>query len=519
MRIRRLEISSFKNLRDFTVDFDAQSFTTVIVGENGAGKSNVLEALVIILRDLDLYRDPEFGYRLEYTCREHNITVVGNPHEETKSKKTRIEVDGNSLSFSKFARESRDEYLPKYVFGYYSGPSNRLEEHFELHQQRFYKALLDGDENASRPLLYARHAHSQFVLLGFFNEHDQTILDFLREYLRIEAFDSVLFVMATPSWYQKGIEKRNTDGDPRFWYARGTVKTFLGRLYDSALAPMRKQIDRTTEHLYLYLPNLETLQRLYKHHAGPQGFFKALESTYISELISEVRIRVKIRNSDQSLTFRELSEGEQQLLMVLGLLRFTKEDESLFLLDEPDTHLNPAWSISYLDHLRSVVGEDPSNQIIMTTHDPLVISGLGTKDVRILELDRESGNIRVVPPSEAPVGMGYADILTSDIFKLRSTVNPKIQQMLDEKRSLAVKDDLSQHEQRRLAELSEQLGDLDITSTVRDPLYKPFVEALSLAEQEEGLQSTKLTKQEQERRAALAREIIARLRAAEETVS
>ena len=28
--------------------------------------------------------------------------------------------------------------------------------------------------------------------------------------------------------------------------------------------------------------------------------------------------------------------------MVLGLLRFTKEDEALFLLDEPDTHLNPA---------------------------------------------------------------------------------------------------------------------------------------------------------------------------------
>jgi len=35
------------------------------------------------------------------------------------------------------------------------------------------------------------------------------------------------------------------------------------------------------------------------------------------------------------------SEGEQQLLLVLGLLKFTAEEEALFLLDEPDTHLNP----------------------------------------------------------------------------------------------------------------------------------------------------------------------------------
>ncbi|TOM44863.1 hypothetical protein CGH75_27395, partial [Vibrio parahaemolyticus] len=71
----------------------------------------------------------------------------------------------------------------------------------------------------------------------------------------------------------------------------------------------------------------------------PSEFFQDLESTYVSELISEVRIRVKLKKNDGSVTFRELSEGEQQLLTVLGLLRFTAEDESLFLLDEPDTHL------------------------------------------------------------------------------------------------------------------------------------------------------------------------------------
>ncbi len=84
----------------------------------------------------------------------------------------------------------------------------------------------------------------------------------------------------------------------------------------------------------LFLPDLDHVRRLAGHYGSQQDFFKALESTYSSKLISEVRISVRARKVDGSLTFRELSEGEQQLLMVLGLLRFTREDESLFLLDE-----------------------------------------------------------------------------------------------------------------------------------------------------------------------------------------
>ncbi|MBT2916817.1 AAA family ATPase, partial [Vibrio anguillarum] len=88
----------------------------------------------------------------------------------------------------------------------------------------------------------------------------------------------------------------------------------------------------------------------------------------------EVRIRVKLKKNDGSVTFRELSEGEQQLLTVLGLLRFTAEEESLFLLDEPDTHLNPKWSVDYIDYLNKFVnsgskGENNSH-IVLTTHNP-----------------------------------------------------------------------------------------------------------------------------------------------------
>ena len=75
--------------------------------------------------------------------------------------------------------------------------------------------------------------------------------------------------------------------------------------------------------------------------------FGYLESLFLCDLIDEVRVTVE-RMDGTRVKFAQLSEGEQQLLTVLGLLLFTQNDESLYLLDEPDTHLNPVWTYDFL---------------------------------------------------------------------------------------------------------------------------------------------------------------------------
>jgi predicted ATPase len=513
LRIDNLKIGRFKNLRDFAINFDEETPTTVLVGRNGTGKSNLLEALTIIFRDLDLAADPSFSYELEYICRGKKIHIEANPEA---SKSSQIAIDGEEISLGQFSDRSDRQYLPNYVFGYYSGPSNRMEEHFLKHQELFYRDLIGGIERPLRPLFYARPVHSQFVLLAFFIEHDHVALDFLKENLGIEGLDSVLFVMKEPPW-------KSHEGDPRFWNARGTVRTFLDKLYSLSLAPLRLSrrvsVDfrRSTrrQFLYLYLKDLDTIRSLAKEYSSQQELFKALESTYISELISEVRIKVKARNVDGSLTFRELSEGEQQLLMVLGLLRFTREDESLFLLDEPDTHLNPAWSIQYLEFLRNVAGSQRNSHIIMATHDPLVVAGLTKSQVQILRRDDESGHISAEIPDEDPKGMGVAALLTSEVYGLRSQLDLETMQRLDRKRELAVKEPLSPGEREELRELDHQLAGLDFTIAVRDPLYKTFVDAMTARQKEKGLTAPVLTKEQQEQQKELAMEILKEFEAEE----
>src|ERR1700676_1081079 len=94
MKLRKLEISEFKNLRDFIIEFE-QTLTTVLLGQNGTGKSNLLEALIIIFRDLDLGESPAFKYKLTYECRQQEISIDADP-ARSKSKREQVKISVRS---------------------------------------------------------------------------------------------------------------------------------------------------------------------------------------------------------------------------------------------------------------------------------------------------------------------------------------------------------------------------------------------------------------------------------------
>lgn len=483
MRVERVWIERFKNLREFTVDFDASHAITTIVGRNGAGKSNLIEALAIIFRDLDAMTATAFAYNIRFHIRGDVVEVENRPE---RRQARQVRVNGERSSLSKLHDDVGGiRRLPDFVFGYYSGPTNRLKRHFDRHQAAFNRSLRDGEELPLRRLFYAKPEHSQFVLLAFFLAADQELAArFLRDTLRIEGFDSAIFAIGQPEWKAKG-------GDERFWNARGAVASLLERLLDLSLAELRLNVPssggdgsrRSREQVYLYLPSLESLRGLSEAYNGsPQELFAAFESILAAELLADLRVRVRARGMDGSLTFRELSEGEQQLLVVLGLLRFTKESESLFLLDEPDTHLNPAWSIYYTEMLLEHSGNGlDSGQILMASHDPLVVAGLVAAQVVMLRRDDDSGHVVAQTPENDPRGMGVAGLLTSEIYGLASDLDPITFAKVQRRRWLASADweDLNGVERAELRKLTADLELLDFAFTTRDPLYTEFERAMA----------------------------------------
>lgn len=518
MRIDKVYIANYKNLKKFEIDLDENEMKTVLLGQNATGKSNFMEALILIFKFLDLSTEskrqtPDFDYKITYKIKNNII------HIELLRGNYIIHVNGEKQTFKFFfSSENKAIYQPKYVFTYYSGLSNKLKEHFWDHQNNFYTKIISDDFkeielDSLRKLFYVQLVHSYFVLLAYFTHEDdeKESIKFLNDVLNIQDIESILFVLKMPGWAENRIKKNPED---IFWTAKGLVRPFLEKLWELSLGPIYNEekirIDfddyDSQKRLYLYLKGKDKLQELSKTYTNNTSLFKALESTYISKLIAEVRIKVKKKNIDGSVTFKELSEGEQQLLTVLGLLKFTKDEDSLILLDEPDTHLNPIWKWRYLEFIDKVVDRPSSTQIIINTHDPLVIGSLKKQEVRIFNANNE-GRVYTQEPELDPKSMSVAGILTSDLFGLPSLMSKEIEDKLNRKRFLQTRlnsKDISVAEKQEYKMLKDELDSVGFYDISIDSRYTKFLE---LTSRHPVFQKSILSKEEEEELERISREV------------
>ncbi len=586
MQLQRLCLPHFRNLREVDIVFASQLSAAAgaladtppkairshaLIGQNGTGKSNLIEALITIFRDIDLDREAAFDYILEYAIRGHVVRIQA---DTAKQKRPFVWVDCDKVSQEYLTKNdppdktNRDErrgprLLPTHIFAYYSGRNERIEALFQEHQRRFnrrqeivaeeimpagllqnftgseadIRAIEDakrreqrrlsqlGDDRLRR-LFYCRGGHSQLVLLACLLENDPVFQKVLKN-LHIESLESALFVLKEPHRLRE--KRRNgkfdeddvNQGDPRFWYARGNVVSeFLDKLWQVAWAPIEqeatKQIDfrgRTEKQkqLYLFVPSQDKLKHLGDLVGSTDSFFRYAEGAYIGDLIDEIRITVKKRDEHGGkVSFTQLSEGELQMLTVLGLMRITREDHCLFLLDEPDTHLNPIWKLRYFDDIEGVLSKDADSlvqgesQILITTHDPMMVGSLKREQVHILRRDGERTVVDV--PDEHPQGMGVTGLLKSDLFGLSSTLDIETERRLFRRNELFVKTPRTPDEELELTRLSSELADLGFsTSDFRDPDYALFVRKMA---QHRRFRKPELTPDERAEQERIADEII-----------
>ncbi|MFL0350527.1 AAA family ATPase [Stenotrophomonas lactitubi] len=573
MQLRHLTIPDFRNLQSLAIDFATQLEPApgaipamarkvirshALIGQNGVGKSNLIEALITIFRDVDLDRDATLDYTLEYEIRGRSVRIQA---DTTKQKRPFVWVDGQGQSQGYLLKNR--ELLPSHIFAYYSGRNERIETLFQEHQRRFnqrqeittdevlpeellenftaseadIRALEDvrrrrdarlkqvGDDRLRR-LFYCRGGHSQLVLLACLLSDDPVFQKVLKN-LHIESLESALFVLKEPHRLRekrrggKFDERELNEGDPRFWYARGNVVSeFLDKLWQVAWAPIEQEITRQIDfrgrtekqkQLYLFVPSHAKLKQLGELVGGTDSFFRYAEGAYIGDLIEEVRITVKKRDEHGGkVSFTQLSEGELQMLTVLGLMRITRENHCLFLLDEPDTHLNPIWKLRYFDDIEGVLGADENqveqgeSQILITTHDPMMVGSLKREQVHIL---RRRGDQTVVEqPDMHPQGMGVTGLLKSDLFGLSSTLDVETERRLFRRNELYVKSPRTLEEDAELSRLSTELADLGFsTADFRDPDYALFVRKMA---QHRKFRKPTLTPEEQAEQDHIADEII-----------
>ncbi|MBS1561147.1 MAG: restriction system-associated AAA family ATPase [Bacteroidetes bacterium] len=162
----------------------------------------------------------------------------------------------------------------------------------------------------------------------------------------------------------------------------------------------------------------------------------------------------------EKLYIKALSDGEHQLLHTIGLCLLYRYESALFLLDEPETHLNPDWRASYISTLRTAfeadeVTKNVMREVLLTSHSPFIISDCRKENVLVFEKNDE-GRVEWHNPEFQTFGAS-ATLITNEVFGRTETIGDFSNEEL--KRIEAKTGQPGQDALRLARELDRTLGD------------------------------------------------------------
>lgn len=464
MKIKELWIENYKLLQDFSITFDEQLI--VLIGQNGSGKSTLLE--FIANRFYDLYEHfvlakgskPKYDFKLRY-----EIEYSGNKYEIyiTSNKKTKeyyeINIKRNDEKFKKYSKlqinqefdSGYKDMLPQNVVMYYSGISETLENKFKVFQkENFIDKSLDGSINIEQPFFYFLPKNFSTMLVGLLSYQFGDVPKTLYEQFKISKFESISIVLNKPSWAKPKAKAED------FWGAKGDLASFLMRM----LAVLNSDERTITEDSISFnFTTQEQLQGIWEFYGEEKSFFEYLTTLQANGLIENIEIM--INKDNKSISANNLSEGEKQLLTILGLKELLATKNTLFLLDEPDTYLHPKWQ---RDFVQKVLVQDDTfdskTSFIITSHSANIISGLRKNQLKVIGKEDNKALLKSI--SFNPYGKPV-DMLLIDFFNLTGLRFREVDEEIERLRKYLYRDDYNEKIfLEDLEKLSQDIGKDDI---------------------------------------------------------
>lgn len=410
MQVTSLYIHSYKLLKEFKVNF--RKDVSILIGINGSGKSTILESIAQIFSDAFLKEKSKFGFKLEYELRIEEIIEQTVTTSEFKTEYIKVEISASKkdepLLFKVFSgnkvieKESEiekyfgsfEKILPSNIVIYYSGLADIMKQICLPHDEKLSVNFRKGNTNIHRPFFYFEPALFEIILLTLLSYEFGDIPDFLHQRAKIKGVQSIKITLKKPSWGKGSIEE--------WWGAKGEVKSFLDLLdsFCSHLIIDEQPLNRVSfgnvvietfqnESLVITILGQEKLFEIREHFVEEKTLFKILNTLTIDGFSPEIKFSFIQGDENIRKPFNVLSEGEQQAIIVRGLIELVNNENTLFLFDEPDTYLHPSWQRNFIEDINQLAenGEFNTSQFLITTHSPQLLSNASpeTCDVQIME--------------------------------------------------------------------------------------------------------------------------------------
>jgi predicted ATP-binding protein involved in virulence len=337
MRINKIEFGNFRNF-EYEV-FEFPSLFTVVIGENGKGKSSILQGLRVAAATFLLGIDEAERYHIQKN--DVRRIDVGNRF-----------VPQQNCFFVATGSVTSNEVRWERCRGREGGRTDtkNAKDLIDLAQQLNDKINLKLEKEVSMPVI------RYFSTARLAGESKQT--------LKLKKKGSKL-----KDGYARSIDG-NDKQSPFEWIKSGYWK----KLKDK---PESVLLDAVLEAIDICIPNWtptewdedsDDLGGIYTHDDGLQTFVPLF---YLSDglrtmasMVAEIAYRCAVLNEH------------------LGR-NAVKESEGVVLIDELDMHLHPTWQRQVVQDLRTAF---PKIQFIVTTHSPFIVQSLDTN--MLINLDR-----------------------------------------------------------------------------------------------------------------------------------
>lgn len=377
MRLKSLWIKDYKNLKDFSLDFEKGNGLSILIGNNGSGKSNVLEAISGIFHDLFLWKSKRkitCDYTLEYILDDGTYKLQRKNGILRCYRKSKQEQD-------EYEQVNRSEFIknctPNNVIGLYSGEEDRLWTQF---YERYYKAYIQKIKSNQYQdhmrLILIDKRYWNIALLTLIVSENNTLKPFIKDELGINSIDKVDLYFDF-SQYSRANE---------------LLKSFVDRINPDHVSYKSYKSDELSQEIYYDMiedgeGNIldDGEGHIIVDDSGiiDPDVFRYLTQAYLpskGKIIDKVDITF-----NQNLTVQHMSEGEKKLILVKTILEILSDEKTLVLMDEPDANIHEVRK----SKLYKLFKEYPNRQIIMATHSPIIAKIASENE--LIYLDSKNG--------------------------------------------------------------------------------------------------------------------------------
>jgi predicted ATPase len=387
MRIQHLYISEYKNLKNFTLDFDGTSFIDVFVGKNGTGKSNLFEALIEIFRHLfESEYSITFSYKLKYELSGEDIYI----HWDWNNERWLAEDEG-------VLAKPTNNKLPENILLYYSGHNKIVSELLNTYEVNHKEAIdkkrnnVDFLESVTRRFSLIDGNYKSILLTVLLLQNDENkAKQFIKDKLQISSLGTEIMLDFKRPDYAVGKNEFSFDefdAAKRFWSPQGYFKSLLEKIWNVEQmqnTPARKE-GKLGDDKFIMYRKLSSFQEHFSSYS-PLELFIAFDNLKTIGYLENINFVITLSSGDK-IRVDQFSDGQFQAIYIFALTELFKDKNCITLLDEPDSFLHPEWQHKFLKQINEISGDSAKkNHVLMNTHSAVTLVGDTVNKVNLLRL-------------------------------------------------------------------------------------------------------------------------------------